>query len=48
VDDWMKELGIKKIQATRFYLKDAIEQSMQGKSVTITKTEAKGCLINDL
>ena len=48
IDDWMKELGVKRIQPSQHYLRDAITAILKGKKPAIIKTEAKGCLINDL
>lgn len=47
IDDWVKALGKTKPQPTQAYLRDAIEQSLAGVPVKITRTKAFGCRIND-
>ena len=47
IDDWVKGLGKKKLRISQQYVHDAIEQSLQLKQVTIKKTKAFGCKIND-
>ncbi|MDN3655564.1 redoxin family protein [Ferruginibacter paludis] len=47
IDDWVQGLGKKKILASKHYVKNAIEQSLQPADVTIKKTKAYGCRIND-
>ena len=47
IDNWMKELGQKRIKPTEHYLEDAITAALNGRKITVNKTEAKGCLIND-
>lgn len=47
IDDWVISLGKKRLQASRFYIQDAIEQSLQFGIVQIKKTDAIGCKIND-
>ncbi|MEM6343976.1 MAG: redoxin domain-containing protein [Bacteroidota bacterium] len=45
IDNWIAALGKKRLQATRFYLEDALSASLAGREITTTKTEAVGCLI---
>lgn len=45
IDNWIAALGKKRLQATRFYLKDALEASLQGCAIPLSQTEAVGCLI---
>ena len=47
IDDWVQGQGKKRIAATQHYVKNAIEQSVQLARVTIKKTTAYGCKIND-
>lgn len=47
VDDLLTGLGKRKIKAANEYLKDAIEQSLDNKEVTVKRTKAVGCKIND-
>ncbi len=47
IDDWAQGQGKKKINASQHYIKDAIQQSLQSADVTIKKTTAYGCKIND-
>ena len=45
IDNWIAALGKKRLQATRFYLEDALTASLAGREITTPKTEAVGCLI---
>lgn len=45
IDNWIAALGKKRPVATRFYLQDAIEASLKGEAITVSQTEAVGCLI---
>ncbi len=45
IDNWIAALGKKRLQATRFYLADALTASLAGREITTPKTEAVGCLI---
>ncbi|MEL7341656.1 MAG: redoxin domain-containing protein [Bacteroidota bacterium] len=45
IDNWIASLGKKRPVATRFYLRDAIDASLRGESIAVSKTEAVGCLI---
>jgi thiol-disulfide isomerase/thioredoxin len=47
IDDWVQGLGKKRTTALHYYVKDAIEQSLLHAEVTIKKTTAYGCRIND-
>jgi hypothetical protein len=47
IDDRVKELRVKRLKASTFYVKDAIEQTLQKKDVLIKRTDPVGCLIND-
>ena len=47
IDDWVQGQGKKRIMITQHYVKDAIEQSLQPAQVTVKKTKAYGCKIND-
>ena len=47
VDDWVQAPGKKKIQATKHYVEDAIEQTLKQAPVKIQKMKAFGCKIND-
>jgi peroxiredoxin len=47
IDNWAVSLGKQRVKPTRFYLKDAIEESLQNELITIKRTQAVGCKIND-
>lgn len=47
IDDWVEELGRKKIRPKQHFLKEAINQYLQNKPVAIKQTTAKGCWINE-
>ena len=47
IDDWVQALGKKRVKASKNYLLDAIEQTLRAEGVTIRKTKAFGCKIND-
>lgn len=47
IDNWVKDLGMQGARATKFYLRDAIEETLAGKSVQIPYNKPVGCLIND-
>jgi protein-disulfide isomerase len=46
IDDWYYGLGKSRAKATEFYLRNAIEATLEGNQVLKSKTEAYGCLIN--
>lgn len=45
IDNWMYKLGIKRPNITEHYLDDALDSILNGKEITIKKTEAVGCII---
>ena len=47
IDNWVKELGQAGARPTKFYLKDAIDQTLANKPVLIPFNKPVGCLIND-
>lgn len=47
IDDWVEELGKKKIKAEKNYLQDAISQYLAGEAIAVKKTIPKGCYINE-
>ena len=47
IDDWVQELGKKKLRAQENYLENAIKQYLNGTPVLVKKTTPKGCLINE-
>lgn len=47
IDNLLEGLGKRKIKATAFYLQDALEQSLNNKTVVIRSTKAVGCKINE-
>ena len=47
IDNRMKELGVKRVQVTEHYLKDALGQIIQNKDVSVKRVNAVGCLINE-
>lgn len=44
-DNWLGELGRKRLVITEFYLKDAIESYLKEEEILIKKTKAIGCFI---
>ncbi|MEX6688266.1 redoxin domain-containing protein [Danxiaibacter flavus] len=47
IDNLLEGLGKRKIKATAFYLQDALEQSLNNKTVVIKSIKAVGCKINE-
>jgi len=47
IDDWVQDLGKQKLTVSKHYLQDAINASLNNKEVTVKRTKAIGCLIND-
>lgn len=47
IDDWVQELGKKKLKPQELYLETAISQYLKGESITQRSTIPKGCLINE-
>jgi peroxiredoxin len=47
IDDWAIAPGKKRLKASKYYLEDAIEQSLKLLPVAIAKTNPVGCKIND-
>ena len=47
IDNRMKQLGVKRWQATENYLADAVSQYLQHTAVAVKRVKATGCLIND-
>jgi hypothetical protein len=47
IDNWYVGLGKNRPKPTEFYLRNAIEATLNGNPVLVKKTEAVGCLIND-
>lgn len=47
IDDWVVSLGKKRLRVSEFYVQQAVEQSLSAGNVTIKKTNAIGCRIND-
>ena len=47
IDDWVSELGKKKLVVSNQYLKAAIEEYLQNRTISIKNVEPKGCLINE-
>lgn len=45
IDNWVNDLGKKKLEVTEHYLRDAIVSSLNGEEVKVRKTRAMGCLI---
>lgn len=46
IDNWYAALGKNRPKPTEFYLRNAIEATLNGNPVMIRRTEAVGCLIN--
>jgi thiol-disulfide isomerase/thioredoxin len=47
IDDWVSDLGKKKLVVSNEYLKTAIKQYLQNQTVSIKSVEPIGCLINE-
>ena len=47
IDDWVSDLGKKKLVVSNEYLKTAIKEYLQNQAVSIKSVEPKGCLINE-
>ena len=47
IDNWYVALGKNRPKATEFYLRNAIEATLNGNPVLVRRTTAIGCLIND-
>jgi thiol-disulfide isomerase/thioredoxin len=47
IDNWYVSLGKNRPKATEFYLRNAIEATLNGNPVLVRRTTAIGCLIND-
>ncbi len=47
IDDWVTELGKKRLVVSNEYLRTAITQYLQNQPVSIKNVEPKGCLINE-
>lgn len=47
IDDWVRELGKKKLKPEEHYLENAINQYLNGSPVLVKKTIPKGCFINE-
>ena len=47
IDDWIEELGQKKIKAQQHYLQNAIIQYLQKEDIQLKQTRPVGCLINE-
>lgn len=45
IDNWVNELGKKKLEVTEHYLSDAISAALAGRTPEVRRTVAKGCLI---
>lgn len=46
IDDWFADVGKRRITTTAFYLLNAIQESLRGQLVSVPKTKAVGCIIN--
>jgi len=47
IDNWYVALGKNRPKATEFYLRNAVEATLNGNPVLVRRTTAIGCLIND-
>lgn len=47
IDDWVADLGAKRIKVSKKYLENAIMNTLKKEPVSISYTKAKGCLINN-
>lgn len=47
IDNWLLDLGKKRLKPDEFYLHDAIERTLKNIPVEKSYVQAKGCLLND-
>lgn len=47
IDNWLMELGKKKVKPDEHYLVDAIDKTLKGEKVTRSYIKPQGCLLND-
>ena len=47
IDNWLTDLGKRKQKPDKFFLQDAILNTMNGIPVTVPYVKAQGCLVND-
>lgn len=47
IDNWLKDLGMQSARPTQYYLRDAIDETLQHVAVRISYNKPVGCLIND-
>ena len=47
IDDWVKELGRKSLYINNHYLKNAMDEYLNGQLITIKQTTAIGCVIQN-
>ncbi|MGN6215145.1 redoxin domain-containing protein [Parafilimonas sp.] len=47
IDNRLQSLGKQRLKPTAFYLNDALQASLSNKIITIKRTKAVGCIIND-
>jgi len=47
IDNWAVSTGKQRVNTTAYFLQDALEQSLAGKSVITKRTQAVGCRINN-
>jgi len=47
IDDWVKELGRKSLYINNHYLKNAMDEYLNNQLITIKKTTAIGCIIQN-
>lgn len=45
IDNWIESLGVKRQIVTEFFLKDAIQQYLDGERILVSKTEPVGCML---
>ncbi|MGN6355229.1 MAG: redoxin domain-containing protein [Parafilimonas sp.] len=47
IDNTLQSLGKQRLKPTAFYLNDALQASLSNKIISIKRTKAVGCIIND-
>lgn len=47
IDNWLLDLGKKRLKPDEFYLQDAIERTLKNMPIERSFVQAKGCLLND-
>lgn len=47
IDNWFSDIGSSRSRATKHFLEDALREQLNGERITLKRTKAIGCSIND-